>query len=356
MVTSIALLGWLVCRTAAAGEMVLDGIDVYGTERLTVADADVRYGKAIRELVRLKSRDTKAASRSADELRKRLEDQIRTEWGFAWTRLSFSDYFAEGTHKAFVNIDVVETKDRASRWPFKKPPAKTVPDPGGLLATWSKYNDLGWSLFKQGALSVTHDACLSFFCEWGAQTPELRTYEQKFVDSAKDHKEGLLKVLREEKDPAKRATAVYLLAYLPDANEAARLIAEALDDPEVEVRGAALRVYADFAVHHKEVFLPITRLPAALDFPTAEDRNKAISVVAGMASNPIHRRFLILRLSDHILHLMQSRQPSISDSAYAALGILAGEGFDRRDDVSWARWLERAKAQEEAKPEPIKTE
>lgn len=352
----MALLGCLACGFAAGGEMVLDGIDVYGTQRLTVRDAELRYGKPIREVIRLKSRDTKAAARSADELRNKIEDQIRSEWGFAWTRLSLSDYYADGTHKAFVSVDVVETKDRVARWPFKKAPSKTVADPGGLLASWANYHDLGWTLFKQGALSVAHDACLSFYCEWGAQTPELRAYEQKFATSAKEHKDGLLKVLREEREPARRATAVYLLGYLPDANEAARLIAEALDDAEVEVRGAALRVYADFAVHHKEVFLPITRLPSALDYPTADDRNKAMAVVAGMASNPIHRRFLILKTSDRILRLMQSRQPSISDTAYAAIGILTGESFDRRDHVSWERWLERAKAQEEAKPEAVQTE
>ena len=34
----------------------------------------------------------------------------------------------------------------------------------------------------------------------------------------------------------------------------------------------------------------------------------------------------------------------MSDTAYAALGILSGESFDRRDLVSWQRWLDKALA------------
>ncbi|MBI5202650.1 MAG: HEAT repeat domain-containing protein [Elusimicrobia bacterium] len=348
---TLTLLAWFASQSASAADLVLDGIDVYGTERLTVDDADRRYGKSIREMVKLRSRDSKAAFKSSEALRERIEVTIRTEWGFAWSRLSFSDYYADGKHKAFVSVDVVESKDRPARLAFRPLPTGAVPDPGGLLAAWGRYMDLGWKLFKDGTLNVNHDSCLSFFCEWGAQTPELRKYEELFVAQAKDNKEALLKVMKEDKSPAKRSAAAYLLAYLPDANESARLLSDALDDPDLDVRSAALSVYADYAVHHKEVFLPITRLQAALDFPTADDRNKAMAVVAGMASNPVHRRFLILKMSDHVLRLMRSRQPAISDTAYAAMGILAGESFDRRDNVSWERWLERAQTQELAKPE-----
>ncbi len=351
MTLTLALLACVASGNAFAAEIVFDGIDVYGTDRLTVEDANRRYGKSIRELVKLRSRDTKAALRSSEALRERSESQIRTDWGFAWTRLTYSDYYADGAHKAFVSVDVVESKDRPARLAFRKAPTGSVPDPGGLINAWGKYMELGWKLFKDGALSVSHDNCLSFFCEWGAQTPELRKYEELFVAQSKVHRDALVKAMREDKEPSKRAAATYLLAYLPDANESARIVADALDDPDVDVRSAALRIYADYAVHHKEVFLPITRLQAALDFPTADDRNKAMAVVAGMASNPIHRRFLILKMGERILHLMQSRQPAISDTAYAAMGILAGESYDRRDNVSWQRWLERAQTQELAKPE-----
>jgi hypothetical protein len=207
-------------------------------------------------------------------------------------------------------------------------------------------------LFKRGELSVNHDACLSFFCEWGAQTPELRAFEENFVTSSKEQKEALLEVMRQDRDASKRARAVYLLAYLPEANETATLISEALDDGDVEVRSAALRVYADYAVHHPGVFLPLPKLQAALDFPTDDERNKAMAVMTGMASNPTYRRFLILKAGERILKLMQGRQPAISDTAYAALGILSKQEFDRRDAVSWERWLTAARNKELESPEP----
>lgn len=343
--TSALLLAFALAFPAAA-QLTLEGVDVYGTTRLTVEDAKARYGRVFADVTRLKGRRAKAADRSAADLLRKLEEQIRSEWKFAWAKLTWHDFYADGGQKGFITIDVVEPEDKAARLAFKKPPVQSLPDPGGLLAEWDRYMELGWSLFKQGQLSVTHDACLSFFCEWGAQTPELRAYEEKFIAQAKDHKDALLKVMRGEKSPAKRANAVYLLSYLPDANESSKLIQDALDDPESDVRGAALRVFADFAVHHKNVFLPLMKLQASIDFPTADDRKKAMAVIAGMASNADHKRFLITKVGRRMLNLLQSQQPGMGDTAWAALGILSGESFDRRDTLSWERWLERAVAKE----------
>lgn len=350
MPIALLLAAWLACA-ASAGEVALEGIDVYGTQRLTADDAEKRYGKLIRDWAKFKSREGRGAAKQAEDARKRATEKVRKDWGFAWTQLSWSDYYAGGAHKAFVTIDVVEPENLAARLAFKKPPVRSLPDPGGLLAAYKRYSELGWTLFKAGQLSVTHDSCISFFCEWGAQTPELRAYEELFIASAKESKEALIQVMLLERDPAKRAWATFLLSYLPDAGEAARIVVDALDDGDVEVRGAALRVFADYAVHHQAVPLPLAKLRAALDFPTDDDRTKAMAVVAGLASNPAHRRFLILKAGGDILRLMQSRQPAISDTAYAAIGILSGQEIDRRDLPSWERWLERAKAQELDKPE-----
>lgn len=349
---------WLLIASLAfpaGAQVTLEGVDVYGTSRLTVEDAKARYAKVFADVTRLKGRRAKGADKSAAELLRKTEEQIRTEWKFAWARLTWHDFYADGGQRGFITIDVVEPADKAARLNFKKPPTQTLPDPGGLLAEWDRYMELGWSLFKQGQLSVTHDACLSFFCEWGAQTPELRAYEEKFIAQAKDHKDALVKVMRGDKAAAKRANAVYLLSYLPDANESSKLLADALDDPEADVRGAALRVYADYAVHHKSVFLPIMKLQASVDFPTADDRKKAMAVVAGMASNADHKRFLITKVGRRMLNLLQSQQPGMGDTAWAALGILSGESFDRRDTVSWERWLERAIAQEASGEPAVKT-
>lgn len=333
---------------APSDGIVLGGIEVYRSDRLSLEEASRRYGRAIEDYARLKGRQNPGADRSAEELRRRTESQVQRDWGFAWVRLSWSDYYAEGQRRGFMTIDVVEPKHRLARMPFKRAPGRTLGDPGGLLGDYARYRELGWELFRRGELSSKHEACLAFFCEWGAQTPELRAFEEKFVAQAKEHQAKLLQILRHERDPAQRARAVILLAYLPDANESAKLIAKALDDPEVEVRSAALRVYADYAVYHKDVFLPVTKIEAALDYPAAEDRSKAMAVVAGMASNPVHRRLLVSKMGTKILQLLESPHPSSQDTAYAALGILSSEAFDRRDLISWKRWLERAQAKVQA--------
>lgn len=337
---------------AAAPPLTIEGIDVYGTTRLTADDAKVRYGKALGEVARTKSRRTKVSESTYPGLLEKIGTQIRKEWKFAWTKVSWHDLYSDGKLKGFVTIDVVEPGDQATRLAFRKAPTGNLPDPGGLLAAWDQYMSLGWSLFKQGQLSVTHDACLSYFCEWGGQTPELKAFEELFIAHAGAHKDALVQVLKGDKSPGKRANAAYLLAYLPDPNETARLIADALDDPEPDVRGAALRVYADYAVHHKDVVISAWKIQSAIDFPTADDRKKAMAVIAGMASNPSHKRFLITKLGKKMVELLDSQLPGMGDTAWAALGILSGESYDRRDTVSWGRWLERAVAQQAETPDP----
>ena len=333
----------------ARAAVELAGLEVYGTTRLTDQQAQARYGNAVAQLVRLKARDTPNGRHAFDQASRRMENDLVEKYGFVFARLSWSDFFADGKHKAFLDIDVVEPADRAVRMPFKAAVRKSIPDPGGLLSQWTQYNDLGWRLFKSGELSISHN-CLAAYCEWGTETPELKAYEERFVSLAKDHKEPLQKIVRLDKDPLKRASAVYLLAYLPDVQESAKLIEPGLDDPDAEVRTAALKVYADYAAGHKEVSLPTEKINAALDYPTAADRNKAIAVVAGMASNPLHRRFLIMKAGSQILKLMQSKEPSIADTAYAAIGILSGETFKRENSDAWRSWLTQARAHPEAPP------
>ncbi|MCX5789690.1 MAG: HEAT repeat domain-containing protein [Elusimicrobia bacterium] len=339
----------LALAAPARAAVELAGLEVYGTTRLTDQQAQARYGNAVAQLVRLKARDTPNSRRAFDHAARRVENDLVEKYGFVFARLSWSDFFADGKHKAFLDIDVVEPADRAARMPFKAAARKSTPDPAGLLAHWTQYNDLGWRLFKSGELSINHN-CLAAYCEWGTETLALKTYEEKFVSVAKDHKEALQKVVRLDKDPLKRASAVYLLAYLPDIQESAKLIEDGLDDPDPEVRTAALKVYAEYAANHKEVSLPREKIAAALDYPTAADRSRAIAVVAGMASNPLYRRFLIAKAGSQMLRLMQSKEPSLSDTAYAAIGILSGETFKRENIAAWQSWLTQARAHPEAPP------
>ncbi len=343
-----ALLLSAALASAGADEVKLDGIDVYGSSRLSSAEAIQRYGKEIDGYIRLKNRKTKAAERSAKELKARIEAKIKNDWKLFWVQLSPMDYYVEGAHKAFVTIDAVEARDKELRWGFRKAPAQSFPDPGGLLAAWNEYMDLGWSLLRKGHISVNHDACLAVFCQWGTQTPELRAFEERFIAQAPQHKEALLKIMLSDRETSKRSAAVYLLSYLKDPNESSKLIVEALKDPEVDVRSAALRVYADLAVYHRGVFLPTFQIIAALDFPAVDDRNKALAVVAGLANDSVYRNFLIQKAAPQMLALLQQSQPVVQDTAYAALGILSKEGFDRKDIESWRQWIERSQKQENA--------
>jgi hypothetical protein len=168
--------------------------------------------------------------------------------------------------------------------------------------------------------------------------------EAKFVLQAPIHQERLRKVLAGDGDAAKRTAAVYLLTYLTEGKQVSQAMQQALVDPEPSVRAAALEVYADMALHHKEVTLPIEWLQAALDFPTVQDRQKALAVFLVLAGNPSYRQYLVDNVGDTLLKLLRLKTPSNHNFAYSALTVLTGEKHDSRDYAVWQGWLDKARS------------
>lgn len=347
----VALAALLGASPAAAGDsLVLGGVDVYGSSRITESDAQSRFGERIALLLKKKSLEDRyslqrkmAARYAADAARivRAIEEEARREWGLAWAGLTWIDDFSTKEPRVFLTFDLVEKGDAAHRMPFKEPPAASLQDPEGILEAWRKYDSLGSELSRGGKLSSDRPSCPAFLCTWGAQTPELAALESRFVLQVPIHGARLKKVLSEDRDPAKRRAAVYLLSYLTDGQQVSQAMQEALRDPDRSVRAAALEVFADMALHHQEVALPIEWLQAALDYPTVQDRQKALAVFLVVAGNPRYRTYLIDNVAEILLKLLRLKTPSNHNFAYSALTVLTGEKIDSRDYAAWQAWLDK---------------
>lgn len=324
----------------------LMGIDLYGTDRYTETDLQEQFGDRIRLWARKRALQARNAAKNAEDYRRDLEEDIRVLWDLHWARFSWNDYYATSEPRVYITLDVIESKDRAVRMPFRPPPRKTFPDPSGLLADWGAYSEMGWSLVRTGRLNTDRPACRGFYCLWGSQTQELKALEDRFVEQAPAHKDTLVRILDEDKDPSHRANAAYLLAYCKNGSELSHMLQNSLTDADSEVRSAAMQVYADLGVYHKDVPLPIERIAVMLDYPTVEDRSKALAVMVAVADHPAYRSFLVRSVAESTIKLLRLRQPANHDMAYAFLSLLSKETYGSTDFAAWRAWLGKAKALE----------
>jgi len=78
--------------------------------------------------------------------------------------------------------------------------------------------------------------------------PQVRAFQERFVELAGERFEDFKQVLRESSEPEHRAIAAYLIGYAPGKPAAVEELQYALQDPEPAVRHTALRALAAIAV------------------------------------------------------------------------------------------------------------
>lgn len=332
-----------------ASTATLMGFDVYGSTRIGAEQVKAKWGPAIDNYVRLRNYPPRKKPQAAELAKADLEREIKKTYDLAFAGLSWFDYFVGTRRDAYITLDVVEKADAQTRMPFSTEPTRSFPDDTGLIQAWTEYSDLGWRLVRDGQLRVDRPDCAAFYCLWGSQTPELKAFEERFISGVPPKKERFLTIIRDDKDPVHRANAVYLLSYSGSASELASYLKVVLQDPHPEVRSAALKVYADLAVNQKELSLPVELIGAALDYPTVEDRNKALAVLIALADREAHRPFLLSHAAERCLKLLRLTQPANHDLAYAVLLGLSKENYPARDYAAWEGWIARAKAAPPAK-------
>lgn len=309
-----------------------------GKEELEMLRLDGEMAQALSVLRRITLERELAAFKLS------LERDLQTRLGAAWVGLECIESPKEGGDSiVHVTIEVVERKDRAARMPFRPPPSRKLGDPNGLLSAWNEYSELGWELVGSGQLRLDEPArsCGSLYCLWNGQTPRLKEFEERFARIAPSRRTELLKIALEDAGPARRATAAFLLTYALNAAEISQPMTALLLDPSPQVRSAALQIFAHFAMRRKDVLLPIGTIEAAMDFPTIEDRNKALGTAIALSESEMHRPFLVRRIAPRAVKLLASQQPTTRELAHSFLRGLFKQDFSESDRAAWARHVER---------------
>ena len=311
----------------------LGSIDVYRSRSLTVESLTRDHGAQIDSLIHyVTAADMAGALRWRDTLLAGIE----REGNYALVSIGVTTSFAPDHNTADLAFDVVDRADSAQRLHFAPAPMGHVDDPGGVLAAWQDYQDKAMQLIQNRELSPVTSSCPALHCILGFEHPKLAPYLAVFNRAARDPV-PLVRVLRSDSVPDRRAAAVFVLAHMQDPARLVSILTPALDDPSSVVRNNVLRVFWQVALRDSVPALPMDAVLARLDDPESDVRNKAALVTAAAAQREEFRA-AILRGGARLLSLLRLNQPNNHEPAWQALQAVSGRDFGDRDYDAWDRW------------------
>jgi hypothetical protein len=316
-------------------------VDVYRSASFNSDEAYRIYGGPLVDYVRLRNEHTPQADQKAEQLRLDMQEKIARLPDVAFAELNFAEFFTSVDHAMYAVFDVVDKAD-ASRLAFNPAPAGSVPDPVGLLSGWKRYMDVGEALSQRGEMSFDRPNCPGFYCLWGG-TAEIDSLQVGFKEGAREHAAELRRILAEDRDGDKRASALFVLSYSVAGHDVLGYCHDALTDPDPRVRGAALQILADIANHHPELSIALARVLPRLDDPTAAVRGKTMGLLVPLAEREAYRQ-VMFSAAPRLVTLMKMHQPESRDLAYTLLGILSRKTYDKTDFASWEKWAAKAAA------------
>ncbi len=338
---AIFIAGGAAAQTPTIEAPNIKAIDLYGTSRITAEQVRLKFGVQIEQLVKSYAAEDQANS---EMLEKRISDGIKEMGDFAMARVSAITYFAPERH-VYVTVDVVESKDRATRMGFLPAPSGEYADPDGLFKLWREYETAGWDLMNRGQINfnfqLTH--CPAFHCIFGFDHPQLKKYEEAFNAGALKHKARLFEILKTDRAQSHRGYAAYLLAHTKEAPELVAALLPAIKDSSSFVRNNVLRVLAHIAQSRKDLRVPIAPILEAIEFPETTDRNKSLYVLDGLADRPENKQLIIDRAGATLIKILKLAQPNNHDPAYSILKKVSGQQYGERDYSAWEQWLKKTR-------------
>lgn len=262
---------------------------------------------------------------------------------YAFARFSLTQWFA--THELYLTADLVERGDEW-RMPFTAEPTGDVPDPEGLLAAWKDYQTRLQQLRSEGAMpEYGMGTCQASVCHGGFAHPQLAPLEQRFLEGVPRQAQALVRVLREDKDAAKRFYALMLLPYVSSREWLVSAVLPSVKDPHEGVRNEALRLLGSLQKGQPRVLIPLDAVLEALWFPLTSDRNKAGWALVSLVETegPVHRQHILERSGAALLAMFGMKSPIEHEPAHNVLTLLAGRELGE-DVAAWRQWLAEQKA------------
>lgn len=296
----------------------LAGVDVFGNSRTPepeiLAILGVREGETM-----------------TPEVVTRLDRKLRDSGRFAYSKVSSAAF---GDRKSFLTVDVVE-KGEETRLKLGEPPTGNVEVPADVLAWVRQYEKASFRMFQirpKGFRDINEG-------HYRDSDPGLREYEEKMLEMVPAHYDVLVRALREDRDPEKRACCATLLGWAKDKKAVVAPLEAALKDPEAQVRANAARSLIPIAylAGHSRIPFPLDPVIEQLHYPTASDRNKAVALLLHLAGNEESHAAIRDRASDVLVKIAGAKQPAQREHSLTLLTMVSGQDYGR-DPEKWKAW------------------
>lgn len=323
------------CATAPKAHAVVNGIDTFGSKRISATEVSQQYGTKIEKWVLT----AKNAQPEYVQLKKEIETSIQDKFGFAYVDLSLITYF-QPSPGDYVTVDVVEAEDVAERMAFLPEPKDHFEDPDGLIALWDQYFQTGIELQQQGRFEFPKN-CPTWHCVYGFENQKLVPFLEKFNQLIPRNEKKLVRSLKQDARAQFRGNAAFLLAHIKNGQSIVKYALGSVRDPSGMVRNNVVRVLFEIAWKHPEIEIPLEPILQVLKFPATTDRNKAGYTLVYLSQKEKNKKDIIRSAGAILLEMLKLQQPNNHDPAYEILKNVSGERFGERDYVGWENWLSK---------------
>ncbi|NMO16751.1 hypothetical protein HPC49_06255 [Pyxidicoccus fallax] len=272
--------------------------------------------------------------------------ELRKRYDLAWADVSLSYWLDSPTEaRAYITVDLVDTGD-TERLRFLPAPKGTPEDPEGLVARWRAYEKRGFELLQRGALNQEEGpACRVAHCIWGFAHPEFAPLEPVLVERVPVLRDAVVKVLREDANPEKRAAAAFVLAYAGTPEQVVASLVPFIRDPDGGVRNNVLRVLTAVQEAADRPLVDVDVVVDAISMPEGTDRSKSLYLLQmlldDMKPEAVRalRATLIQRLGASLVAHAGFALPHFREPAVLILQRLSGEKHEAPEQ--WKAWLSR---------------
>lgn len=318
--------------------------DIYGVNKTEEKSIFDNYSVFIKEYVNASLPDVNHIGHIIDEKKaKIIHDKIifdlKKTKNYSYVNLTNIIY--PDKRSLYITLDLVKSIDK-KRNIFNAEPTETVIDKSGLIQKWMEYEEKGWSMMMKGKVKLYLIECQALHCMFGFDQPELKPYLPIF-NKVSSYVSNIKDILYYDKSPQKRATAALLLGHLKSADQIIAILTPAMDDVDSSVRNNALRVIFTSILKDRNAnsSIPIDELLKGIDDPAAEDRGKALAILTSyLSKTKKYNQYIKNRSGTTLLNLLELKQLSNHNGAYAVLRLISGKNYSDTDIKSWKKWLD----------------
>lgn len=313
-------------------------IDVYGASSKKAQDILDDYGPRIYQLeqkmlsLNIAHRDATALQKSSHQLVNELTNKYKLP------QVSVDSVYYPDLNEMYTTINICDprlTKGLMRGEPEKNYQVSKTPDVVDRMYLF---------IPKAVAFLVLHPEythklnCLDYHCI----TPEHPEFEKDltyFRGTVPKQQRFIENTVLKDPQLARRRAAIFLLAYLKNPEEIARILNQTLEDKNSYIRHDALRVYGELYAKSHLRDVPADKVVRSIYSCNEVERNKALIFLNELAENPKYQSLLIEQAGNQLITLLHLKQPNNHRFAYQILQKLSHKNFSDQDYISWNKWL-----------------